>query len=365
MRSCAAWGRSSTGSSPVSTGTAAPAPTATCRRTASSSRRPARKHGSSCCSGGAGCNPDADDPLFRPIDADDFRTNGDSAHDFSNLRQNGLVRITLPAAAEHAADRSGHQRSVGRDVRRCVAKHAVRQRRRADRSRYRQSLAARTERDRRLPARRPSGDPAGAGAGGVHESRPGPQSAAAADAGRSGVVPADPVHQPPRPGAVRRPARRHAAAAGSRRSADRARTGRQGGVRARLHAVPRRAGPVERPGASHPVPRHLQRVSTPGRHGGSGPLRLHAVSATARSQRADLRDHAAQRHHGTPHELGSRSRAAHRRHRQRAATGRLEQAGHAGAARARAGRRRTSTTTARRHSKPWSITTPSSSSGSG
>jgi cytochrome c peroxidase len=41
-------------------------------------------------------NPDADDPLFRPIDADDFRTNGDNASDFSNLRQNGLVRITFP-----------------------------------------------------------------------------------------------------------------------------------------------------------------------------------------------------------------------------------------------------------------------------
>jgi cytochrome c peroxidase len=41
-------------------------------------------------------NPDADDPLFRPVDADDFRTNGDGASDFSNLRQNGLVRITFP-----------------------------------------------------------------------------------------------------------------------------------------------------------------------------------------------------------------------------------------------------------------------------
>ena len=41
-------------------------------------------------------DPDADDPLFRPIDADDFRTNGDSAGDFGNLRQNGLVRITFP-----------------------------------------------------------------------------------------------------------------------------------------------------------------------------------------------------------------------------------------------------------------------------
>jgi cytochrome c peroxidase len=41
-------------------------------------------------------NPEADDPLFRPIDADDFRTNGESASDFSNLRQNGLIRITFP-----------------------------------------------------------------------------------------------------------------------------------------------------------------------------------------------------------------------------------------------------------------------------
>ena len=40
-------------------------------------------------------NPEADDPLFRPIDADDFRINGDNASDFSNLRQNGLVRITF------------------------------------------------------------------------------------------------------------------------------------------------------------------------------------------------------------------------------------------------------------------------------
>ena len=41
-------------------------------------------------------DPNADDPLFRPIDADDFRTNGENASDFSNLRQNGLIRITFP-----------------------------------------------------------------------------------------------------------------------------------------------------------------------------------------------------------------------------------------------------------------------------
>ena len=44
-------------------------------------------------------DPRADDPLFRPIDADDFRTNGDSASDFSNLRENGLVRIVFPLPA--------------------------------------------------------------------------------------------------------------------------------------------------------------------------------------------------------------------------------------------------------------------------
>jgi len=38
-------------------------------------------------------NSHADDPLFRPVDADDFRINGENASDYSNLRQNGLIRI--------------------------------------------------------------------------------------------------------------------------------------------------------------------------------------------------------------------------------------------------------------------------------
>lgn len=41
-------------------------------------------------------DPREDDPLFRPIDADDFRVNGASAHDFRNLRENGLVRVVFP-----------------------------------------------------------------------------------------------------------------------------------------------------------------------------------------------------------------------------------------------------------------------------
>ena len=38
-------------------------------------------------------NPRADDPLFRAVDADDFRIKGPNARDFSNLRENGLIRV--------------------------------------------------------------------------------------------------------------------------------------------------------------------------------------------------------------------------------------------------------------------------------
>src|SRR5262245_931823 len=41
-------------------------------------------------------NKNADDPLFRPVDADDFHLNGENASDFSNLVENGLVRVTMP-----------------------------------------------------------------------------------------------------------------------------------------------------------------------------------------------------------------------------------------------------------------------------
>jgi len=44
-------------------------------------------------------NRTADDPLFRPIDADDFREHGEQASDFSNLVENGLVRVTMPLPA--------------------------------------------------------------------------------------------------------------------------------------------------------------------------------------------------------------------------------------------------------------------------
>jgi mono/diheme cytochrome c family protein len=41
-------------------------------------------------------NKNADDPLFRPVDADDFRQNGDNASQYSNLVENALIRVTMP-----------------------------------------------------------------------------------------------------------------------------------------------------------------------------------------------------------------------------------------------------------------------------
>jgi cytochrome c peroxidase len=41
-------------------------------------------------------HPDADDPLFRPVDADDFRTRGDRATDYTTLVESALVRVTMP-----------------------------------------------------------------------------------------------------------------------------------------------------------------------------------------------------------------------------------------------------------------------------
>ena len=73
-------------------------------------------------------DPNADDPLFRPIDADDFRVNGENASDFSNLRQNGLVRITFPLPPNIGWSIPSPT-CLERDVRGRVARGSDRQRR--------------------------------------------------------------------------------------------------------------------------------------------------------------------------------------------------------------------------------------------
>ena len=78
---------------------AAPAPTATCRRTSSSCRRRAPKPGSSCCRSAADGIPG---PTIRCSGRSTPTISGSmasKARDFRNLRENGLVRVrfTLPA----------------------------------------------------------------------------------------------------------------------------------------------------------------------------------------------------------------------------------------------------------------------------
>jgi hypothetical protein len=62
-------------------------------------------------------NPRADDPLFRPVDANDYRVNGDNATDYSNLREHALIRVTLPLPANaQLIDRATGQPSSERSV---------------------------------------------------------------------------------------------------------------------------------------------------------------------------------------------------------------------------------------------------------
>ena len=66
-------------------------------------------------------NKNADDPLFRPVDADDFRVNGDNASDFSNLVDNGLVRVTMPLPLNVRLIDPATGQPTGRDLSRSLA----------------------------------------------------------------------------------------------------------------------------------------------------------------------------------------------------------------------------------------------------
>ncbi len=68
-------------------------------------------------------DPRADDPLFRPVDANDYRVNGDQATDYTNLREHALIRVTLPLPGnvqliDPATGQPSNERSV--DVWRAV-----------------------------------------------------------------------------------------------------------------------------------------------------------------------------------------------------------------------------------------------------
>ena len=238
-------------------------------------------------------NPDADDPLFRPIDADDFRTNGDAASDFSNLRQNGLVRITLPLPpnirlVDPATNAVSNETFV--DVWRMVPSV---------------NDVALTGPDASIPVwprdPNPTGgyqldarahDASGAGPRCARQSCAGSGSAPAATSRRPVLVSARVVHEPSGPRAVRRRQRGIDAAARSGSAAQRSRTAGQGRVRARVQSVPRRSRAVDPGVPGESIQHHLEPVSASRGHRDAGPLRVRGVSAATRPQRTDLRDRA-------------------------------------------------------------------------
>ncbi len=171
-------------------------------------------------------NPSADDPLFRPIDADDFRINGDQANDFSNLRQNGLVRITFalppnirlidPATNAPSAETFVDVwRSVPtvNDVALTGPDAGIAWPR-----------GPNTTGGYQLDARRTHAP--GTGAGRLYRSCAGSDRAASATARRSGLVPARPVHESAGERSCRCAARGYRAVAGSRSAAQSARSSR-------------------------------------------------------------------------------------------------------------------------------------------
>ena len=283
------------------------APTATCRRVISSSRPGTSSSGFDCSSCVRHFNPNADDPLFRPIDADDFRVNGDQASDFRNLRENGLVRIVFPLPpnvrlVDPATNLPSDEATV--DVWRSVP--SVNERR-AERARQHQSVAARPERVRRLSARRARRDAA--------RSR---RSARSSITRRCStrrrqrmlddlvVVPADAVHAAPASAISRTPSARDRQRfpIPIRRSPPLEQQGKAVFERActQCHGGP---GSNVGAGAGAALPGHSHAVSATGRHRDAGAVRFSAVPRSAGAQCKNLRDRAGRRHHDSSHQLRS------------------------------------------------------------
>ena len=253
-----------------------------------------------------------DDPLFRAIDADDFRVNGAAAHDFTNLTQNGLVRVTIPLPANvklldcgskvpcpaSALPTSETVADVWRSVPSIFDANIT------GPDGAGPALAARAEPERRLPARRPH----------RHAAEPGARARSAAMPGSRSTRPrgflddlaafqSDAVLVTEREGAVRRDDCRHDPAARSRSGPERPGDGGQGGLQPRLCPVPRQHGrPSERQHADpaghaghadrpRPLPRHRDRVSQTGRQRRSAALLIRAMQREPDGERADLRDH--------------------------------------------------------------------------
>ena len=301
--------------------------------------------------------------------------------DFSNLRQNGLVRITVPLPPnirliDPATNAPSSETFV--DVWRSVPTvNDVALTGPDDGNR----VAARPEPDRRLPAGRPrrrrSRSRRSARSSITRRSRARRRSSCSTICRRSSACCSRTIVCAPWPTPSREGTR---PLPDPDPPLDRARRAGQGGVRARLRPVPRRPRTVDAAGHAHRPPAPVIRFHTilsqcprPGRHRDAGAIRVCALPAAPRAQCADLRDRAV----GADAEPGGLLPAGTKVRRTSSdpgralltgfvggppALGRLGQVRHSRAARHRARPRRTSTTTAPPRSRRWSTTTSSSSS---
>ena len=222
-------------------------------------------------------NPNADDPLFRPIDADDFRTNGENASDFSNLRQNGLIRITFPLPPnirliDPATNLPSAETSV--DVWRMVPTVN-------DVALTGPDGVNPGRADRTPPAATSSmahRDASGSGARRADQSRADSGTRPRSSSRRPVGVSTGAVHQSSGARARRRRPRGYAPLP------DRIRRSTSSSSRARLCSsapapVPRRPGPIDAAGAGSAIPRHRDAVPASGRYGDAGTICLRAVPA--------------------------------------------------------------------------------------
>ena len=260
----------------------------------------------------AAFNPEADDPLFRPIDADDFRTNGDSASDFSNLRQNGSsgssfplppnMRLIDPATGAPSAERSST----------CGARCRPSTTWRSPGPDWCNPWFARPEPVRRLSARCARRDAAGTGARRADEPR-----RRSSMRRRSGCWTIWPSFQrvlftQSRVRALSDAVARGAMPLPDPTAAQRTRAAGQSGVRPRLHAVSWRPGPVDAHSRRFPASTTSHAVPAAGRHRRRRRAGFTAcpprLARNARTYEITLVNGATD----PPHELRSRSRAVDR-----------------------------------------------------
>ena len=144
-------------------------------------------------------DPQADDPLFRPIDADDFRVNGENANDYTTLRRTGSFalpsrcRATFDSSARWAIPRPRRSPTRRQSISGARFRASSMSRSRDPTACFPNGPVAVAEPTRRISARRTKGHAPGAGARRVRRPRAGCGVADSEGARRPCGVPEQPV----------------------------------------------------------------------------------------------------------------------------------------------------------------------------